>query len=103
MLNKNLYKIYRFAWSHEYVVCWVVTRGRPMFEGNMLPLSSTLMMKAVYSSKITEPTFMTTQWNNPESKSEHDNELHRFRIHEKHSMTVNNNALYLILIPLIYI
>jgi len=103
MFNKNLYKIYRFAWSHEYVVCWVVTPSRPMFEGNMLPLLPTLMMKAVHSSKIMVHTFMTTQCNNPESKSEHDNELHRFRIYEKYSMPVNNNALYLILISLIYI
>ena len=79
----------------------VVTPSRPMFEGNMLPLSSTLMMKAAHSSKMVLPTHMTTQCNNPESKSEHK-ELHRFRIHVKYSMPVNN-ALYLILSSLIYI
>jgi len=82
-------------------VFWVVTPSRPMFEGNMLPLSSTLMMKAVHSSKMMVPTYMTTQCNNPESKSEHDNELHRFRIHEKYPMPVN--ALYLTVSSLIYI
>lgn len=82
------------AMSMEKRVFWVVTPGRPMFEGNMLPLSSTLMMKAAHSSKMVVPIHMNTQCNNPESKSEHDNEQHRFRVHVKYSMPVNNNALY---------
>jgi hypothetical protein len=81
------------AMSMQNRVFWVVTPSRPMSEGNMLPLSSTLMMKAVHSSKMMVPTYTTTQCNNPESKSEHDNELHRFRIHVKYSMPVNNSAL----------
>lgn len=74
-----------------------------MFEGNMLPLSSTLMMKVVHSSKLMIPTYKTTQRKNPESKSEHDNELHRFRTHVKYSTSVQNSALNFIFSSLIYI
>jgi hypothetical protein len=73
-----LIKIYtRFTDLHEAMrmqnrVFWVVTPSKPIFEGNMLSLTSTLTMTAVQSSKMMVPTCVTTQCNNPESKSEHD-------------------------------
>jgi hypothetical protein len=104
-----LIKIYtRFTHLHVAVrmqnsVFWVITSCKTRFEENMLPLSSTLVMKVVHSSKLMIPTYKTTQCKNPESKSEHDNELHRFRTNVKYSTPVQNSALNFIFSSLIYI
>jgi hypothetical protein len=63
-----------------------------MFESNMLPPSSTLIMKAVHSSQMLVSTNKTTQRNNPESKSEHDTDYNAPNCHSdwdvvKHGVT----------------